>query len=131
MRALEEDFENINDSEISERFPDIKEALMHLDLIVFIPITQEHSLVYTEEDPIYRKAIDENFKKIYWDEILDIFPDYNYPKIIEVSGSRSARLRQLDMLFILIRSRETYDCCGTLSLFKKYKVVTLFYKKDI
>jgi hypothetical protein len=35
MCVLDEDSIDINDSEVSERFPEIKVALNHLDLIVF------------------------------------------------------------------------------------------------
>ncbi len=56
MCALDQDSIDINDSEVSERFPEIKEALNHLDLIVFLPMTKENSIEYTEENPAYRKA---------------------------------------------------------------------------
>lgn len=100
MCALSEDAVDINQSEVSERFPEIKEALNHLDLIVFLPITNENSMVYTEENPAYRKAADEYFKKIYRDDICDIFPRYDHPKIIELSGDRLARIKKLENYLI-------------------------------
>lgn len=87
---------DLNDTEISERFPQIKEALKKLNLIVFLPIIKEHTIKYHEEDAVYRKAIDRNFKKIYRDEIFDIFPGYNHPKIIEIWGDRLARIKKLE-----------------------------------
>lgn len=93
--AVNEDID-INDMEISERFPDVKAALNHLELIVFLPITKENLIEYTEENPVYRKAADNNFKKIYRDDILDIFPRYNHPKIIELSGERLERIKKLE-----------------------------------
>ena len=90
----------INDSELSERFPDVKEALNTLDLIIFLPITKEDSIEYTEENPAYRKAADKYFKKLCRDNICDIFPQYNYPKIIEISGDRITRLRKLENCLI-------------------------------
>jgi hypothetical protein len=87
---------DINESEVAERFPDIKEALNHLDLIVFLPITKENFIDYPEENPTYRKAADKNFKKLYRDEICNIFPKYGHPKIIEISGDRASRIKKLE-----------------------------------
>jgi hypothetical protein len=88
---------NLNDSVVSERFPNIKEALENLDLIVFVPIIQEHESDYiAQEDWAYRKAIDKYFKKIYRDEIYDVFPSYNHPKIIEIWGNRQERIEKLE-----------------------------------
>lgn len=96
MCALEQDDVDIHDSELAERFPDVKEALNHLDLIVFLPITKENLIAYTEENPTYRKAADTCFKKIYRDDICDIFPRYGHPKVIELWGDRSTRLKNLE-----------------------------------
>lgn len=100
MCILERDDININDSEVSERFFDIKEALNNLDLIIFLPITNENAIEYTEENPAYRKLADKYFKKIYRDDICDIFPRYNHPKVIELSGDRIARLKKLESYII-------------------------------
>lgn len=100
MCVADEDAIDINDTEVSERFPDIKEALNNLDLIVFVPISKENSIEYTEENPAYRKAADKNFKKIYRDDLCDIFPRYNHPRIIEVFGDRDARLKIVESYLI-------------------------------
>lgn len=87
----------IHESVIFERFSDIQEALENLDLIVFLPIKQEHEADYIiPEDGFYRKAIDKYFKKIYRDEIYDIFPSYDHPKIIEIWGNRTERIKKLE-----------------------------------
>lgn len=96
MCALDEDSTDINQSEFAERFSEIKEALKHLDLIVFLPIDRENSIEYTEENPAYRRAVDKNFKKLYWDETLDIFPKYGSPRIIEIAGDRTTRIKILE-----------------------------------
>ena len=93
--ANQESFD-INDSEIMERLSEIKEALNHLDIIVFLPITHEHCIDYTEENPVFRKKADQFFKQLYRDEIVDIFPRYNHPKIIELWGDRKARIKSLE-----------------------------------
>lgn len=96
MIDLEQDSLDINDSEVSERFDEIKTALNTLDLILFLPITKDNSIEYTEENPAYRKAADKYFKKIYRDEVCDIFPRYGHPRIIEIWGDRVARIKKIE-----------------------------------
>jgi hypothetical protein len=43
-------------------------VLEHIDLIVFLPISNENSIEYTEENSAYRKLADKFFKKIYRDD---------------------------------------------------------------
>jgi len=100
MCALDEDNVDINDSEISERFDDIKTALNSLDLILFLPINKENSIVYTEENPAYRKLADKCFKKIYRDDVCDIFPRHNHPKIVEIYGDRLTRIKIVESYLI-------------------------------
>lgn len=94
--AMDQDDIDLDDTEVSERFLEVKEALNHLDLIVFVPINKENAIEYTEENPAYRKAADKCFKKIYRDDLFDIFPSYNHPRIVEISGDRIARLKILE-----------------------------------
>lgn len=94
--VLAQDDLSVHDSEVSERLPDMKAALDHLDIIVFLPMSIENSIDYTEENPAYRKAADRYFKQIYREEICDIFPRYNHPQIIELVGSRAKRLKSLE-----------------------------------
>jgi hypothetical protein len=87
---------DIHDTEIAERFSEVKAALNHLDLIVFLPMTKEHHIEYTEENPAYRKLADKFFKRLYRDDICDIFPHYGHPKIIEIWGDRKSRILKLE-----------------------------------
>jgi hypothetical protein len=75
-------------------------AVNNLDLIVFLPITKENAIEYTEENPAYRKLADKFFKKIYRDEVCDIFPRYGHPKMIELWGERSTKLKNLESYLI-------------------------------
>lgn len=97
MCALEQDHIDINNSEVSERFSEIKAALDNLDVIVFLPIVKEHVIEYTEDDAAFRKAVDQCFKRLYRDDIYDIFPQYDVPKVIEIWGDRSTRMRKLEL----------------------------------
>ena len=96
MVNLAEDSVDIYDSEVSERFSEVKDALNTLDLIIFLPITKENSIDYTEENPVYRKTADKYFKKIYRDDVCDVFPRYGHPKIIENWGDRVERIRKIE-----------------------------------
>lgn len=93
-----QDLIDINDIEVSERFIQIKEALNNLDLIVFLPITKEHSIEYNEENPSHRKIVDKYFKEIYRNDVYDLFPSYDYPKIIEIYGDRLTRVKKLKVI---------------------------------
>lgn len=95
MCITDQEDTDINDSEIAERFLDVKAALNHLDIIVFLPITKEHTITYTEENPVYRKKADQCFKRLYRDEVCDIFPRYGHPRIIEIWGDRATRIKKL------------------------------------
>ena len=61
-----------------------------------MPITKENSIVYTEENPAYRRAADKWFKQLYREDTCDIFPRYNHPKIIELAGDTLTRLKKLE-----------------------------------
>lgn len=90
--------EQIDAAEIldEDKLSEIEEALDSLDLIVFLPITKDDAILYTEENPAYRDHVNACFKKIYCDGIYDIFPSYNHPKVIEVSGDPLTRLSILE-----------------------------------
>jgi hypothetical protein len=98
MYIADQERADISDSEVAERFTKIKETLNSLDLIIFLPITKEHSIEYTEENPLHRKLVDKYFKKIYRDDLYDLFPSYDHPKIIEIYGDRLTRIRKLEVI---------------------------------
>ncbi len=87
---------NIHENEIAERFPVIAETLQSLDLIVFLPMTSEYNIDYTEENPSYRITADENFKKLYREDSLSLFPTYNHPRIIEIWGNHKERIQKIE-----------------------------------
>lgn len=105
MCTLEQEHIDINSSEVSERFSDIKAALDNLDVIVFLPIEKEHTIEYTEDDAAFRKEVDKRFKRLYRDDIFDIFPRYDHPKIIEIWGDRSARVKKLELSLTSTKAR--------------------------
>lgn len=96
MFSLQKDGLDIHDSIVAERFTEIKNALNTIDIIAFLPINNADHIEYTEEDPAYREAIDQNLKKLYRDGIYDILPSYDRPKIVEISGEPAKRLKLLE-----------------------------------
>jgi len=100
MCIAEQDAVNIQDTEVADKFTEIKRALNNLDFIFFLPITKKHLIEYTEENPAYRTKADFFFKSIYRDDMLDIFPSYNHPKIIEIYGFPSERIKKINSCLI-------------------------------
>ncbi|HET9843158.1 MAG TPA: AAA family ATPase [Gammaproteobacteria bacterium] len=88
---------DIHQTEIADRFPEVKEALNLLDLIIFIPMHRAYPIAYHEENPEYRKEADHCFKRIYRDDVCDIFPKFNHPRIVEVFGDRKKRIQTLKL----------------------------------
>lgn len=100
MCIAEQDNMDIDDSEIAEIFPEVKLALNNLDLIIFLPLSKENTITYTEENPEYRKLANKCFKKLYRDDSCDIFPRYGHPRIVEVTGDRNARLKIVESYLV-------------------------------
>lgn len=94
MCCVAQDEYDLTDNEISERFPDIIEFMQALDILLFIPL--DSAIEYTEENPAYRIAADENFKRIIRDGEFDLLPEYRQPRVIEVVGNREARIRLIE-----------------------------------
>lgn len=90
-----DDMFDINNSEIADRFDDIRDALQQLDLIVFLPLSDAQPIDYVEDDPEFREHADQQFKHLYREDPYDLFPNYSQPKIIEVFGDREQRIQQL------------------------------------
>lgn len=88
---------DIHQTEMADRFPEVKEALNYLDLIIFVPMHRAYPVEYTEENPEYRKEADHCFKRIYRDDVCDIFPQFNQPRIVEVYGNRNRRIQTLKL----------------------------------
>lgn len=98
--VLAQDDIDIHESEVSERFSEIKTTLNYLDIIVFIPITHDLDIEYTEENRLFRTQADKIFKRLYREDLYDIFPSYNHPKIVEISGDRITRLNLLQKIVL-------------------------------
>jgi hypothetical protein len=71
----------------------IEAALATLDLIVFLPLSRPDEIRTEIEYPTLRRAVDERLKLVLREDALGLLEDG--PRIIEISGPRSARLAQL------------------------------------
>ncbi len=90
---------NLEDTHIFEMIPEIKEVLENLDLIVFLPMTREHPIIFPEsEDGIYRESVDVALKQIYREDLFDFFPNHGHPQLIEIWGNPEERMKQLEFI---------------------------------
>ena len=77
----------------------VRDALRFLDVLVFVPVSQEDP-IHLEDDGIrpidkeYRWEVDRHFKRLYRDGLYELF-DNKRPRLVEVTGSREARIAQL------------------------------------
>ncbi|TMJ22343.1 MAG: hypothetical protein E6G95_20905 [Alphaproteobacteria bacterium] len=77
----------------------VRDSLKFLDLVVFVPMSREHPM-HLEDDGIrpidkeYRRAVDREFKRLYRDGLYDLLCGQG-PQLVEVNGSREARIDQL------------------------------------
>lgn len=94
---------DINKAYVDSLYKRIKPVMHHLDLIVFIPMTEDY-LIELEDDghrPVedfYRTWVDHAFKIMYHDELEQILPAVNAPKIVEITGPREARIALLETI---------------------------------
>lgn len=94
--ALAQEQNLLAESELSDMFDDIIEALASFDLIVFLPLNENQEIEYTQENPQLRIEADHYFQQIYRDDEFKLFPTYNQPRIIEVFGTREERVKLIE-----------------------------------
>lgn len=79
----------------------VRQALTCVDVLFFVSINQNH-LVDIEDDGIrlideaYRSEVDAFFKEIYFDNRFDVLPKNHAPKVVELWGSREARIDKMN-----------------------------------
>ena len=105
MWAMSREGNDIDEDFIDECIPIVREALVNLDIIFFLPITK-HNKINIEEngnretDEQYIKEIDSFFKVLqrhYHENPQDnpFFPRDDSPALIEVFGSREERMAMI------------------------------------
>jgi len=98
MYFAETDHFDLADSEISESFEPVIEAIQTLDLIVFLPLGADCQIEYFDSDTDMRNDVDRHFKQLYRDNTFGLFPDYNEPPIIELSGDQHTMLSKIQLI---------------------------------
>lgn len=91
---------DIDDAFVESMVPAVREALEHLDIVGFVPISSRWP-VEMEDDGIrpidldYRADVDRIFTQIYREGRFDVMPRRNAPLLVELCGPRGRRLEQL------------------------------------
>jgi thymidylate kinase len=103
MWAMSQEDSDVDEDFIDECIPIVREALVNLDIIFFIPITKHNNIKIEENgdretDEKYIKEIDSFFKVLqrhYHEHPQDnpFFPRDDSPALIEVFGSRQERIQ--------------------------------------
>jgi predicted ATPase len=92
---------DINNEFVKSLAAKVKDSLRNLDLLVFLPITNEWP-VAMENDGIrpldlpYRDEVDVIFKQIYREQRFSVMPINNPPAFLELWGDREDRLNSLE-----------------------------------
>jgi hypothetical protein len=78
----------------------VREALSFIDLLVFIPISRAHPMKLENDgirpiETAYRTEVDRFFKQIFFDGVYGLFPDGPPAAMLEIQGSREARLDRI------------------------------------
>lgn len=92
---------DIDEAYVTGMYERVRPALHHLDLIVFVPISLDYSMVLEDDghrpvEDLYQDWVDKRFKTLYRDKLKTIMPEKNAPKLIEITGPREARIQQLE-----------------------------------
>ena len=73
--------------------PMVRDAVGHLDLIAFLPVTRS-SPGRTDEDPRFRRRVDRELRRALLDDEYDVFAGPR-PAIVELSSSPDRQLAEL------------------------------------
>ena len=91
---------DIDDRFVDSMVPIVRESRERLDLIVFLPITDQWQVSLEDDgtrpvDHAYRTEVDKLFKQIYRKNRFNIMPIRDPPRLIELWGSPEARIENL------------------------------------
>jgi hypothetical protein len=92
---------DIDTAFVESMVPAAKECLDHLDILAFVPKSQQWPVAMEEDgirpvDHSYRDEVDTIFKQIYRDGRFDLISEHDGPKLIELIGSPKQRIKQLE-----------------------------------
>ena len=92
---------DINNEFVKSLAAKVKDSLRNLDLLVFLPITNEWPVAMENDgirplDHPYRDEVDVIFKQIYSEQRFSVMPINNPPAFLELWGDREDRLNSLE-----------------------------------
>ena len=92
---------DINNEFVKSLAAKVKDSLRNLDLLVFLPITNEWPVAMENDgirplDHPYRDEVDVIFKQIYREQRFLVMPINNPPAFLELWGDREDRLNSLE-----------------------------------
>ena len=92
---------DINNEFVKSLAAKVKDSLRNLDLLVFLPITNEWPVAMENDgirplDHPYRDEVDVIFKQIYREQRFSVMPINNPPAFLELWGDREDRLNSLE-----------------------------------
>ena len=92
---------DIDQSFVETMIPAVRESLDRLDLIAFVPRSDEWPVLLEDDgirpvDQAYRDDVDEIFKQIYRHGRYELFPRVGGPKVIELHGPADRRIAQIE-----------------------------------
>lgn len=95
--------QDIDQTFVNSLYPQVQEALNHLDLIVFIPISPEHPIDLEDDGhrpthSLYREWVDKAFKDLYRNNLHQITSNEHLISLIEIVGNREERIRKLECI---------------------------------
>jgi hypothetical protein len=75
--------------------PAVRTSLRHLDLIALLPVSDEGIRPRPDEDPRFRKRVDERLRRALIDDDFDLFDDRDLPRVVELSHLPARQIAEL------------------------------------
>ncbi len=74
-----------------------RSSLKNIDLLIFVPISETYPIALEDDgirytDESYRDEVDAIFKEIYREQLYNLLPEKNAPRVIEIEGPREMRI---------------------------------------
>jgi hypothetical protein len=79
-----------------QRFaPTVRESLRQLDLIVFLAVSRTGPRPSGDENPRFRRRVDQALRRALVDDDFDLLHDAGSPKVVELPSAAERRLATL------------------------------------
>lgn len=75
--------------------PDVRAGVRYLDLIVLLPVSSQGPPPRSDEDPRFRKRVDDALRRALIDDDHDLFGQPEAPRVVELAPSPERQLAEL------------------------------------